>query len=507
MINPGRKFTTLNEDQIWKIHRAALEILEHVGNKVEEEEALQLLKNAGCRIDHNSIVKVPSSVVEEAIHSAPKRIVLADRLGNRRLFLEEGNSYFSPTAACPRIYDVDTGEKRDWTKQDIANVSILVDHLPNMDAIFPLGSLAEEYGTQCFIHEFDAMVRNTTKPIIYLAHGMEDLQVILDMAAAVAGGEDQLRENPFLLFYDEVLAPLYHKRETVAKMLLCAGKGLPVRYGSLTMSGASSPCTMAGVLAQSYAEALFGLVMVQLKRRGTPFMMAILPGIMDLQVGTLSSGAPEYYQLQVAYAEICRYFRLPVMTTNGISDAKIPDGQAAVEATLGCWSAYAGGSQLSIGAGSLECHLIGSLEMIALADEVISMIKRVYKGIEVDANGLALQAIGEVGPRGNYLGHAHTLKNFKTAHWRPTVMDRNNYETWEQLGSKTMLQRLREKVQKILADHHPLPLPERLSEQLDRLVGTGAANKPAEHVEQADKVASPSGSSIGGRIKWNYPAC
>ena len=469
-VQQTASFKVLSEDQIKEIHNAALEILEHVGNRVECEDALNLFRDAGCHIEDDYLVKIPSYLVEEAIRTTPKRIVLSDRSGKRALFLEGNNSYFAPTAACPKMYDPYTGEKRDWVKQDIANVAKLVDYLPNIDAIFPLGSLATEYGTDCFIHEFDAMLRNTTKPIIYLAHDVDDLQVILDMAAEVAGGYEALRQNPFLLFYDEVMAPLYHKTETIKKMLLVAEKGLPVRYGSLTMSGATSPCTMAGVLAQSYAEALFGLVLVQLKRKGTPFMMAILPGIMDLLTGGLSSGAPEYDLLQIAYAEICHAIGIPIMSTNGISDSKIPDEQAAIEATLCCFSAAAGGSNLSIGAGSLECHLIGSLEMIAVADEVLGMIKRIFKGVNVDSNGLALDVIEQVGPRGNYLDQTHTLKNFKTEHWRPTIMDRNNYSNWVGMGSKTMGQRVNEKVRRILEEHQPEQLSGLSQQRLDELI-------------------------------------
>lgn len=466
MVQQNPCVKVLSDDMIKEIHGAALEILADIGNKVEEQEALDLFKKAGCNVSADNVVKVPIHVVEEAMRAVPTRIHLSNRNGERALNLGGTNSYFSPTAACPKMYDPHNGEKRDWKKEDIANVAKIVDYLPNMDAIFPLGSLAHQFGTDCFVHEFDAMLRNTTKPIIFLAHSKKDLKVIVDMAIEVAGSHDELIQNPFLLFYDEVLAPLYHKKETVKKMLYMTEMGLPVRYGSLTMSGASSPVTLAGVLAQSYAEALFGLVMVQLKRPGNPYMMAILPGVMDLKTGSLSSGAPEYDLLQMGYAEICRYYELPVMTTNGISDSKIPDEQAAIETTLCCLSAAVGGSNLSIGAGSLECHLIGSMEMIALADEALGMIKRIFKGINVDENGLALDVIGEVGPRGNYLGTQHTLDNFKTEHWKPSLMDRSNYDAWEKAGSKPMRERLNEKVRYIISEHQPESLNPEVSNKL-----------------------------------------
>ena len=181
--------------------------------------------------------------------------------------------------------------------------------------MFALGSLADDYGFDCFVHEVHAMMTNTTKPIIYLSNDVPDTKAICEMAAVIAGGWDRLRERPFLLQYDEVLSPLKHKNHAFDKFMYLAEQGLPIRYGAFTMSGASSPVTLPGAAAQSLAEALVGLMACQLKRPGVPYVMAILPGIMDLKYGILSSGAPEYHLFHAVYTELVHELGLPVMAT------------------------------------------------------------------------------------------------------------------------------------------------------------------------------------------------
>jgi trimethylamine--corrinoid protein Co-methyltransferase len=289
--------TVLSKDQKQVLINAAFDILERSGNRVGSKPALDLFRKAGCRIepldDEGEKVFFPQRLIEECLRLAPKRLTLYDRNGEPALYCEGRNSYFSPTSACPKMWDPYTGERRAWKKEDIGNGAKIVDALPNIDAMFALGSLADDYGFDCFVHEVHAMMMNTTKPIIYLSNDVADTKAICEMAAVIAGGWDRLRERPFLLQYDEVLSPLKHKNHAFDKFIYLAEEGLPIRYGAFTMSGASSPVTLPGAAAQSLAEALVGLMACQLARPGIPYVMAILPGIMDLKYGILSSGAPD----------------------------------------------------------------------------------------------------------------------------------------------------------------------------------------------------------------------
>ena len=476
--------TVLSRDQKQILINTAFEILERSGNRVGSKEALELFRNAGCRIepldDEGEKVFFPQRLIEECLRLAPKRLILYNRMGEPALYCEGRNSYFSPTSACPKMYDPYTGERRPWTKTDIGNASLICDALPNHDAMFALGSLADDYGFDCFVHEVHAMMTNTTKPIIYLSNDVPDTKAICEMAAVIAGGWDRLRERPFLLQYDEVLSPLKHKNHAFDKFMYLAEQGLPIRYGAFTMSGASSPVTLPGAAAQSLAEALVGLMASQLKRPGVPYVMAILPGIMDLKYGILSSGAPEYHLFHSVYTELVHELGLPVMATAGITDSKVVDAQAGAEALWSYLCAALVGCHLNIGSGSMESHLIGSFEHMVLCDELIASVRRFMEGTPVDHRTLAMDCIQEVGdglPDRIFVDRQHTTDNYLKEQWQPQVFNRNNFQIWTDKGAKDTHQVCNEKVKSILENYKPPPLPDDVLNTLEEIAQ--AATDPA----------------------------
>ena len=476
--------TVLSRDQKQILINTAFEILERSGNRVGSKEALELFRNAGCRIepldDEGEKVFFPQRLIEECLRLAPKRLILYNRMGEPALYCEGRNSYFSPTSACPKMYDPYTGERRPWTKTDIGNASLICDALPNHDAMFALGSLADDYGFDCFVHEVHAMMTNTTKPIIYLSNDVPDTKAICEMAAVIAGGWDRLRERPFLLQYDEVLSPLKHKNHAFDKFMYLAEQGLPIRYGAFTMSGASSPVTLPGAAAQSLAEALVGLMASQLKRPGVPYVMAILPGIMDLKYGILSSGAPEYHLFHSVYTELVHELGLPVMATAGITDSKVVDAQAGAEALWSYLCAALVGCHLNIGSGSMESHLIGSFEHMVLCDELIASVRRFMEGTPIDHRTLAMDCIQEVGdglPDRIFVDRQHTTDNYLKEQWQPQVFNRNNFQIWTDKGAKNTHQVCNEKVKSILENYKPPPLPDDVLNTLEEIAQ--AATDPA----------------------------
>lgn len=470
------RLTVLSSDQKKVMINAAFEVLTRAGNRVGCKEALELFKNAGCRIEpcdeDGDKVYFPQALVEDCLRKAPKRFVMYNRNGEPKLYCEGRNSYFSPTSACPKMWDPYTGERRSWKKADIGNAARITDYLPELDAMFALGSLADDYGFDTFVHEVHAMITNTSKPIIYLTNNVKDTAAVCEMGALLAGGWDNLRERPFLLQYDEVLSPLKHKNHAFDKFMYLAGEGLPIRYGAFTMSGASSPVTIQGAAVQSLAEALVGLMAVQLKRPGTPYVMAILPGIMDLKYGILSSGAPEYHLFHSLFSELCHELELPVMATAGITDSKIVDAQAGAETLWSYLVAALNGCHLNIGAGSMESHLIGSFEHLVLSNECIAAVRRFMKGAPINAHTLALDVIQEVGdglPNKIFVDRDHTTQSYMEEQWTPEIFNRNNFESWTRKGRKSTHDWCNEKVRWILENHQPEPLSDEVLKQLEEI--------------------------------------
>ena len=461
-------FEMLSEKDIKKIHSASLQVLEKTGGQIHNEAAKELLADAGCKICDNNLVKIPGHLVEHCLDSVAKGFTLYDRQGNVACELKGRNSYFGTGVTNPNFHDYKTGQRKPTSVQDIENAAKVADFLPQIDWIMPLGSVQDVPAHASDVYEFEAAVTNTTKPIVFICHDLRGLKDVLDMAEAVVGGRRQLQEKPFLISYPEPISPLVHSANATEKLLYSAARNIPIIYTPAPMAGATAPASMAGLLVQANAECLTGLVLAQLKRKGVPVIMGGVLTILDMRTGTICYGAPELSLLSAAYADIARYYGIPTWGTAGCSDSKVPDVQAAIEATFSSFANYLSGLNLIHDPGFLENAMIGSLEMLLITNEVAGMVKRFAGGIEVNDDTLAVEVIDSVGPGGNYLQHDHTLEHFREF-YEPMLLDRNNYSTWQSLGSKTMQDRIKEKIEHILTNHKPEPLDQEIKARIKEI--------------------------------------
>jgi len=462
-VSPSLNFVT--EGDLEALHLATLEILERTGVLVHEAEALALLKSAGAIVD-NQLVKIPAHLITKAVRSSPPRAAISRRGGERGMFLEDHKVYFGTGSDCPSIYDVFTGELRKTTIVDVERTAILCDALPNLDFMMSLGLASDVPPLLSDRYHFKAMVTNCEKPIVFTAWTKESLEDILDMAAIVAGGEKQLRERPFLILYNEAISPLVHAKEPLKKLMCCAERNIPVIYTTGGMAGGTVPATLAGALAVANAEILSALVIHQLKQEGAPFIFGGTLTIMDPATANFCHGAPEFHVNGAVLAALAGYYHLPVWGAAGCSDSKEFDQQAGIEASHNILMAALSGINLVHDVGYLAAGMIGSHEMLVAGDEVIGMVKRTMRGVEISDETLALDVIDEVGPGGNFLSHRHTVRHFRKEFWFPELIDRRGVEEWGRARS-TFGERAGEKARRILTEHAPKPLPKAVSAELD----------------------------------------
>ncbi len=461
------QFRKLSEDQLERIHNASLEILDRTGVCLYEQEALELLQKAGVKGFEGNRVRIPPGLVEWALSIAPRRVVLCDRNGRRVMPLERNNVFYGPGSDCPNILDHRTGVRRRGTLQDIVDGIRLCDALPNLDFLMSICIASDQDQETADRHQMRAMLMNSTKPILFVTTEFEGCVDAVAMAEAVAGGEEALRSNPIAACYINVTTPLRHNAEALQKLLFMAEKGLPTTYTPVVLRGINGPVTAAGALALANAGELAGLVLAQLKRQGTPVILS--GGTNDmLDMRTLGDvyAAPEN---RVMCVEMAHYYGLPVFGLGGASDSKVPDEQAAAEAAFSLLLESLAGSHLVHDVGYLESGLCNSLEQIAICDELINFVKRFMEGLEVSEETLALDIVDEVGPHGDFLGTNHTVEHFKED-WYPNLLDRNNFEGWAAEGGNTLRQRARARVDEILADHRPEPLPADVQQKIDEIV-------------------------------------
>ncbi|MCP4626577.1 MAG: hypothetical protein GY850_24185 [bacterium] len=465
-------FRVLSDDQIWQIKRAAFDILEKTGAKILHKEARNLLKKAGA-IVKDDVVKVPEYVVQACIQTAPKGIIIFDRNKNRALEAEGRKSYYGTSTASPNTRDARTGEIHETRVKDIARGAKVADALPNIDWVMPMGSSQDVPAFAADLHEFEAVVTNTTKPMVFIGYSKRGVELVYEMAATVAGGIDQLRAYPFLIVYPEPITPLVFPAEVVDRMFIAADLFMPQIPGPTQQLGATAPVTMAGAIALAIAEGLLSLTLVQLRRSGAPCFLGANVSGFDMSTTTLSIASPEASLGLSAQAEVAQSFGLPTWGLAGSTDAKVLDAQAGIESAFSILAQGLGGLNLIHDVGYMDGGMICSAEMLVLGNEVVGMAKHFIRGIEVNSETLARDVMQRVGPGGNFLQEEHTFRHFRQELWMPTLLSRQPYGIWQQEGAKDMAMRVQEKLKEILDTHEVPPLPGNTLSSLEKLKREG----------------------------------
>lgn len=454
LLSPCAK--KLPEDQCQKLYWACLEILERTGVCLYEQEAIDLLKNAGASVTDGNRVRIPAGMVEKAFTTVPKYISMYNRNGKRAMQIGGNRSYFGTGSDCLHIVDHRTGKRRKAVLNDIVEGMRLCDALENIDFVMCMFLPSDVPQHILDRYEMEAMLNNTTKPIIYVTTEFSGCKAAVQMAEIVAGGAEKLRQNPFAGCYINVTTGLRHNEEALQKLLYLSGKGLPFTYIPSAQGGVTAPITIAGTMAINNAGVLVGLVLSQLKREGSPFIMPGWGGnMLDMKTTVQPYADPQKRGQAIDFGH---YLGLPMFSLAGVSESKAVDQQAAAEAALTLFSDAMFGGNLVHDVGYLESGLSGSLSQLAICNEIIGWLEAFMEGIEINDKTLALDLIDSVGPDGQYLDNPHTMAHFRER-WYPKLFDRSNFAGWEKKGAKTLGERATDQVEKILAEHTPEPLP------------------------------------------------
>ncbi len=462
----------LTDDQIWEIRQAAFDIIEKVGFKCEHKGVHKLMKQAGAWIQGNNI-KIPRYIVNECLVSVPKGWTIYDRNGKRAMEVEGEKSHYGTSTASPNHRDPFTGEIRPTSIDDIALGAKVADALDGIDFAMPMGSAQDVPQDAAEVHEFEALVSNTTKPSVFIGYSALGLEYVYEMAAVVAGGQDKLREKPFLIAYPEAIAPLFFPNDVVDRIFVAADRFMPQLPGSTVQAGATGPVTLAGLISQMTAESLIHITIAQLRNKGCPVAMSGNVGILDMRNALMTMGAPENSLGLAAQAEVAKSFNLPTWGLAGATDAKCLDAQAGIESCFSILSQGMSGLNLIHDVGYMAAGMACSIEQLVMGNEVISMARRFVRGIEVTRETLARQVIEDVGPTGHFLVQPHTMEHFKEELSVSKLMDRQAIGPWQEAGCPTMADRVLDEIRNIKENHTPEPLSDKVITELDRLKKEG----------------------------------
>jgi trimethylamine---corrinoid protein Co-methyltransferase len=452
----GSYFTRLTDSQCKVLHEATLEALERTGLIVEDEEALKLLSAGGADVD-GTRVRIGSQMVERALATVPREVTLYDRNGEPRLVFAGRGTYFGTGSDCMYCFDHRTSERRRAVLSDCVEATTLTDACENIDFVMSLFTPSDVDGRIADRYQLATMLANTTKPIVYITMGDEAANLdAVAMAEAVAGGERELRERPFVACYKATLFPLVHNREAVRTLLDLAGKGLPCIYAPVSTAGTVAPMTVAGSTVVVNAGVLAGLVMSQLKREGAPYIAIGWAGeAMDMRTMVDVYAWPDH---RGVYSSLLHWYGLPLWTLGGVTDSKLPDQQAAAEMALTMMADAVSGGHGNHNIGYMESAFTGSLTQVVLGDDVAGWIKAFVAPVDLSDEALGLDVIDEVGPGGLFLKHKHT-RNHARDRYQPALFDRSAYEDWKRRGAKDVTTAAAELVAGILDAHKPEPLP------------------------------------------------
>jgi trimethylamine--corrinoid protein Co-methyltransferase len=475
-VNQTTVWEMLSEDQCEEIYMTTLEVLERTGAEILNEEARGILEKAGCWVDGNR-VRIPSALSEWAVKSAPSRVTVCDRNGKRALKLETTNAYYGPGQKNEYVLDPMTAERRKPVKEDVVKTAVVCDELKNIDFVMNNGLPTDVKESTAEVHAFEALITNTTKPIIQAIPGIKQAQAMLDIAAAVAGSLREFQKNPFAVFLIETEGTLVHSAEKLANVIFAAKNGVPYIYATKLIAGETSPATPAGAIVVALADVLVGILLGQLVRQGAPVIAGGFFTIKNQENGILSYGAPEISLMGTGMANVLRYLKVPSFGFAGATDAKVSDAQMGLEAAFSILHAGMSGTSLICGCGQLEYGKTGSLELLVMGEEVMGMTRRMMRGVEVNEERMARGVIDAVQPGGHYLGEEHTLKYFRSETWWPSLMNRNRIADWEANGSKSLGQRVKEKTQSIINTHQSEKLPEEVLSKIRTIVNEAEARK------------------------------
>lgn len=308
----GFGLTSISEAAIERIHDATLEVLKFTGIKVYSDEALEIYHGGGCTVDKASrTVFFPAHVVEDCIRSAPPSFVLAARDPEHDFVIGGKRVGFCNFSCGVQVVDLEDGTVRDSTKKDTEDVAKLVDYLDQYD-ILDCPVVPRDVNQAVFpLHNYEAMISNTTKHCSTAPYNFRLAELIIEMASAVAGGREKLRQRPIISADVCPQSPLSLARETCETIIAYAREEIPVNVLSMALAGGTSPVTLAGTLVTHNAEVLGGICLSQLTRRGTPNIYGSSTTIMEMRRGTATVGCPEMAMIGACVAAMAKSYRIP----------------------------------------------------------------------------------------------------------------------------------------------------------------------------------------------------
>jgi trimethylamine:corrinoid methyltransferase-like protein len=450
----------LPEADVQKIIDAVFQLMRETGVAFDPDPAvLDRFSDAGCDISAAHTVRFETDFVKECLETVAKSAKVWNRDGTGYLEMKEGVTSFLPGMTCIKVFDLETGEPRDSTHEDLATITRVADALPNIDGVCVAVKDVADSTLHGEIGEFVAMAENTSKPLEYLCEYSAAFDAAIEMAAAIRGGMDRLAEKPY---FTQIITPLplYYAKTHTDQIIRAAECGIPVNSGTISIGGATAPYTIAGCMTHSLATDFAGIALSQLVRKGSFCAVCSENSFMEPVRGNLGSTVPDLLA-NLATRQVLSYFGLPPMAGgSGGSRARRFNQDAVLDIAAGMAQAFYTRPSTLDYEGGLDGGISFSLHALLLANDLAGMLRCLWNGVSVDDEQLALDLTHSVGPKGNYLAQRHTAvhcqKNYWNSRYFGAKFPRSNSPA---IPDQELIERIDDDLRVILATHRPEPLP------------------------------------------------
>lgn len=440
-------FEVLDDAGLSLIENNADTVLEEIGIEFrDDQEALDLWREAGADV-RGETVHFPKGLCRKLItDSAPPEFTQHARNPARSVQIGGTNAVLVPAYGSPFVHDLDKG-RRYATLEDFQNFVKLA--YTARELHHSGGTVCEPVDLPVNKRHFDMVythLRYSDKPFMGSVTAPERAQDTVDMAK-IAFGDDFIdpatgQEKTVVTSLINANSPMTFDDTMLGAAKVYARANQATVVSPFILAGAMSPVTVAGTATQILAEALAGLAFVQLVRPGAPVVFGTFASSVSMQSGAPTFGTPEPSLVMYICAALARRLRVPFRSGGGLCASKLPDAQAAYEASNTLQAAALAGVNFMLHtAGWMEGGLVMSYEKFILDCDQAGMIGTLLKGVDLSENGLALSALREVGPGKHFLGCEHTQANFESAFYRSSTADNNSFEQWESEGSMDAAQR------------------------------------------------------------------
>jgi len=446
----------LSEESLTKIHEATLKVLNQVGVVFRDPSAREVLRKSGASIT-GELVRFPAELVNEMIEQAPLNVVLGARDPQKTITLGGNRMLTTNGFGALLVLDMKTRKYRDASSEDLRNLTIIGDALPNVDYCqFPVTPQDIPSDLLDVAQAFIAL-SNTGKHVHLSTYNDKYLEEVIAVGEAVSDRSSTQGYPAYSLGCCPV-SPLRYPLDTTTRLIESAKRNIPFLIVSGAITGVTAPVTLAGTLVVQNAELLAGFALAQCVSSGAPIVYGSFSSSMDPNTGQQLWGTPEMALMNAATAQLCRQYRIPFgYGTGGVSDSFVSGFQTGFEKSFTTLLGALCGVEVVHDAvsGIVGSARAISYEQLILDSEMCDILRHCLRGIEVNKDTLAVDVIQQVGPGGNYLTSMHTAKNLRKAVYISKIWERGLPST---LDETALLERAAARVEEILTSHHPLAI-------------------------------------------------